>query len=68
MQNRDTVFVSYSRHDASEKDRLEPALRSTIRGALWVDEHQIEYGDRFDDNIRDALARSIAGQPAFLRF
>lgn len=61
MQNRDTVFVSYSHHDASTKDRLEPALRSTIDEALWVDEHRIEYGDKFDDNIRDALERSLAG-------
>lgn len=61
IPDKDTLFVSYSHHDIQARERLVPALRSSVGEALWIDEHKLDYGDRFDDEIRAALERSLAG-------
>ena len=62
-QMKPNVFISYSHRDKHYLDRLTPVLRSVraVREALWCDEHKIDYGDKFDDEIRAGLEASRVG-------
>jgi hypothetical protein len=60
---RDKVFVSYSHTDKAFLDELLPALQAVPRIAtkLWLDEQQIDIGDRFHPEIQQGLADSSIG-------
>ncbi len=52
------IFISYSRKDAAWLARVESQLSPLVRAGLlqpWIDRGKIEAGDRFSDEIMEAI-------------
>jgi hypothetical protein len=51
------IFISYSHKDITHRSALLPALQSVLIDIshFWYDEREIDYGDKFYDDIQQAF-------------
>lgn len=57
------VFISYSHQDIAYRKALLPALQAvrSVGPYLWYDEREIDFGNKFHDEIQQALAATKIG-------
>ena len=56
------VFISYSHEDSHYLDELFPVLKAVpgMEEKIWYDTEKIDYGEKFDERIKQGLEDSSA--------